>query len=148
MSSRTLSYPGKDKKAVGKTDPLILGGPELVAQWLRRRPHAATAQPGPDRMSDFYSVLKQSIIDRGLSYAGGARGAPMRQARRAMINRLWSYDPPLAEDEIDHRIGQFDTAVARIEDEVVEVFATMEAEAAEDDATRYDHTGTRRPSTR
>ena len=44
-----------------------------------------------------------------------------------MINRLWSYDPPLAEDEIDHRIGQFDTAVARIEDDVVEVFATMAA---------------------
>ena len=49
-----------------------------------------------------------------------------------MINRLWSYDPPLAEDEIDHRIGQFDTAVAQIEDDVVEVFATMEAAAAAD----------------
>jgi hypothetical protein len=27
----TLSYPGKDKGAVGRTDPLILGGPGLVA---------------------------------------------------------------------------------------------------------------------
>jgi polyphosphate kinase len=26
-----LAYPGKDKKAVGKTDPLILGGPGLIA---------------------------------------------------------------------------------------------------------------------
>jgi polyphosphate kinase 2 len=26
-----LSYPGKDRKAVGKTDPLILGGPGLIA---------------------------------------------------------------------------------------------------------------------
>jgi hypothetical protein len=88
-------------------------------------------------MSDFYSVLKQSIIDRGLS-APESREEAYAQARRAMINRLWSYDPPLAEDEIDHRIGQFDTAVARIEDDVVEVFATMEAaaEAADTDDRR------------
>ena len=59
-------------------------------------------------MSDFYSVLKQSIIDRGLS-SPELREEAYGQARRAMINRLWSYDPPLAEDEIDHRIGQFDT---------------------------------------
>ncbi|MCB1501031.1 MAG: hypothetical protein KDK07_14795 [Bauldia sp.] len=76
-------------------------------------------------MSDFYSVLKQSIIDRRLD-SPEARDAAYAQARRAMINRLWSLDPPLAEDEIDHRIGQFDTAVARIEDEVIEVFATMD----------------------
>jgi hypothetical protein len=90
-------------------------------------------------MSDFYSVLKQSIIDRGLS-APESREEAYAQARRAMINRLWSYDPPLAEDEIDHRIGQFDSAVARIEDDVVEVFATMEAEAdaADRDDRRYE----------
>ncbi|HET7715123.1 MAG TPA: hypothetical protein VFK86_05810 [Bauldia sp.] len=75
-------------------------------------------------MNDFYSVLRQTIIDRGLSSAS-AREEAYAQARQAMINRLWSYDPPLAEDEIDLRIGQFDTAVARIEDDVVEVFAAM-----------------------
>ncbi len=91
-------------------------------------------------MSDFYSVLRQSIIDRGLS-APQSREEAYAQARRAMINRLWSYDPPLAEDEIDHRIGQFDTAVARIEDDVVEVFATMEAAAAAEahDDRRDEH---------
>ena len=77
-------------------------------------------------MSDFYSVLRQTIIDRGLSSAAAREGA-YAQARQAMINRLWSYDPPLAEDEIDHRIGQFDTAVARIEDDVVAVFEEMAA---------------------
>ncbi len=73
-------------------------------------------------MSDFYSVLKQSIIDRGLRSAGD-REAAYSQARTAMIRRLWSYDPPLAEDEIDARIGQFDLAVERIEGDVVEAFA-------------------------
>ena len=68
-----------------------------------------------------------------------------------MINRLWSYDPPLAEDEIDHRIGQFDTAVARIEDDVVEVFATMEPPVADrvaptTTATTIATTATPRPS--
>jgi len=73
-------------------------------------------------MSDFYSVLKQSIIDRGLRSARD-REAAYSQARTAMIRRLWSYDPPLAEDEIDARIGQFDIAVERIEGDVVEAFA-------------------------
>lgn len=78
-------------------------------------------------MGDFYTVLKQSIIDRGLA-SHEAREEAYAQARRAMVNRLWSYEPPLAEDEIDHRIGQFDIAVARIEDDLVAVFAEMEAE--------------------
>jgi hypothetical protein len=79
-------------------------------------------------MGDFYSVLKQSIIDRGLS-TPEAREEAYAQARRAMINRLWSYEPPLAEDEIDHRIGQFDIAVGQIEHDLVETFAAMQAEA-------------------
>ena len=88
-------------------------------------------------MSDFYSVLRETIIERGLSSAS-AREATYAQARQAMINRLWSYDPPLAEDEIDHRIGQFDTAVARIEDDVVDVFAAM-APVGERVPPAYDH---------
>lgn len=88
-------------------------------------------------MSDFYSVLKQSIIDRGLS-SPESREEAYAQARRAMINRLWSYDPPLAEDEIDHRIGQFDTAVARIEDDVAAAFATMDAVGRADGDGRTD----------
>ena len=72
-------------------------------------------------MNDFYSVLTQSIIDRGLRSARD-REATYSQARTAMIRRLWSYDPPLAEDEIDARIGQFDLAVDEIESNVVEVF--------------------------
>ncbi|MEQ9690509.1 MAG: hypothetical protein RLO48_12320, partial [Bauldia litoralis] len=75
-------------------------------------------------MSDFYSVLTQSIIDRGLRSARD-REATYSQARTAMIRRLWSYDPPLAEDEIDARIGQFDLAVDQIESNVVEVFEGM-----------------------
>ena len=77
--------------------------------------------------SDFYAVLRQSILDRGLADPE-AREAAYAQARRAMVNRLWSFEPPLAEDEIDHRIGQFDIAVARIEDDVATVFAEREAE--------------------
>ena len=73
-------------------------------------------------MSDFYSVLKQSILERGLSsYA--AREDVYAQARRALIQRLWSYDPPLAETEIDGRIGQFDGAVDQIESDLVTAFA-------------------------
>jgi hypothetical protein len=73
-------------------------------------------------MSDFYTVLKQSIVDRNLRSAA-AREEVYAQARTAMIRQLWSYDPPLAEDEIDGRIGQFDTAVERIERDFVVTFA-------------------------
>lgn len=73
-------------------------------------------------MSDFYTVLKQSIVDRNLRSAE-AREEVYVQARTAMIRQLWSYDPPLAEDEIDGRIGQFDTAVERIERDFVSAFA-------------------------
>ena len=49
------------------------------------------------------------------------------QARAAMIRQLWSFDPPLAEDEIDHRVGQFDAAVERIESDLVAAFAAAPA---------------------
>ncbi|KAB2866719.1 MAG: hypothetical protein F9K43_15390, partial [Bauldia sp.] len=77
-------------------------------------------------MTDFYSVLRQSLIDRGLRSAEQRRDA-YSQARSAMIRRLWSFDPPLAEDEIDARIGQFDIAVERIEGDLVATFARAEA---------------------
>ncbi len=73
-------------------------------------------------MSDFYSVLKGSIVDRGLR-SPAAREEVYAQARAAMIRQLWSYDPPLAEDEIDTRIGSFDRTVERIEGDLVAVFA-------------------------
>lgn len=73
-------------------------------------------------MGDFYSVLRQSMIDRDLRTAGEREGA-YSQARGAMIRRLWSFDPPLAADEIDARIGLFDVAVDRIEQDLVETFA-------------------------
>jgi hypothetical protein len=77
-------------------------------------------------MSDLYSVLKQSILDRGLR-SPAAREEVYSQARTAMIRQLWSYDPPLAEDEIDARVGQFDTAVERIESDLVVTFAGASA---------------------
>jgi hypothetical protein len=73
-------------------------------------------------MSDFYSVLKQSIVDRGLR-SPSARQEVYAQARAAMIRQLWSYDPPLAEHEIDARIGAFDRTVERIEDDLAGSFA-------------------------
>lgn len=73
-------------------------------------------------MSDFYSVLKRSIVDRGLR-SPAAREEVYDQARTAMIRELWSYDPPLAEDEIDARIGAFDRTVERIEGDLVAAFA-------------------------
>ncbi len=81
-------------------------------------------------MADFYSILKQSILERGLSTAA-EREAVYTQARRAMTQRLWSYDPPLAETEIDSRVGLFEEAVERIESELVEAFARMETDAEE-----------------
>jgi hypothetical protein len=73
-------------------------------------------------MSDFYTVLKQSIIDRGLR-TPAQREAVYGQARAAIIRQLWSFDPPLAEDEIDARIGAFDRTVERIEGDVVSIFS-------------------------
>lgn len=73
-------------------------------------------------MTDFYTVLRQSLIDRNLRSAARRQDA-YAQARTAMVRRLWSFDPPLAEDEIDARIGEFDIAVDRIERDVVAAFA-------------------------
>jgi hypothetical protein len=69
-------------------------------------------------MTDFYTVLRKSIESRGLSSAEERRTV-YDQARRAMIKRLWSHDPPLGEDEISNRIAFFDAAVERIEGDYV-----------------------------
>ena len=68
-------------------------------------------------MTDFYSVLKNSIVRRNLRSPDDRREI-YGQARKAMISKLWSFDPPLAEEEIDTRIGLFDAAVERIESDL------------------------------
>lgn len=68
-------------------------------------------------MTDFYALLKQSIVDRGLADER-ERHEMYAQARRAVIKQLWDYRPPLAADEIDMRVGAYDTAVERIEADV------------------------------
>ncbi len=80
-------------------------------------------------MNDFYSLLKQSIIDRGISDAG-ARDEVYAQARRAMIRQLWAYQPALAPDDIDRRVDDFDATVERIEAELAAVFAEGRGPAA------------------
>jgi hypothetical protein len=94
------------------------------------------SSPGRDAyqgiMSDFYSVLKESILERGLA-SFAEREEVYSQARRAMVQRLWSYDPPLAENEIDTRIGLFNDAVDRIESDLVTAFAEQEAMAGMDE---------------
>src|SRR3954453_314545 len=73
-------------------------------------------------MSDLHALIRRSIIDRGLTSAA-ARQEIYQQARTAVIRELWSYDPPLAEDEIDARIGQFDLAIDELEDALSEALA-------------------------
>ncbi len=77
-------------------------------------------------MTDFYSVLKSSIVSRDLR-SPADRQEVYDQARKAMIRKLWSFDPPLAEDEIDTRIGLFDAAVDRIESDLELAFAEADA---------------------
>ncbi len=72
-------------------------------------------------MSDFYTLLKQSIIDRDIRDANDREGI-YRQARQAVIKQLWNFHPPLAADEIDTRVGAFDQAVETIEAELVSLF--------------------------
>jgi len=76
-------------------------------------------------MTDFYSVLKSSIVQRNLR-SPGARNDVYEQAREAMIRRLWSLQPPLSADEIDARIGLFDDAVEKIEEDLAQSFATVD----------------------
>jgi len=72
-------------------------------------------------MTDFYSVLKASIIRRDLRSPGDRQRA-YDLARSAMSRKLWSFDPPLSEDEIDARIGLFDSSIDRIERDLEQVF--------------------------
>ena len=83
-------------------------------------------------MSDFYSILRKSILDRGITN-GSDRNAIYAQARRAMIRRLWTFEPPLQEDEIDRRIAAFDAAVSDIEADVMAMFSDDDAPAEMED---------------
>ena len=76
-------------------------------------------------MTDFYALLKQSIIDRGIRNISD-RQEVYAQARRAVVKQLWDYRPPLAADEIDIRVGAYDTAVERIEADLQTAFANGE----------------------
>lgn len=78
-------------------------------------------------MTDFYSVLKASIIRRGL-HSPADRQEAYEQARTAMSQKLWSFEPPLSEDEIDARIGLFDSAVDKIERDLENDFAEDDRE--------------------
>ena len=73
-------------------------------------------------MSDFYTLLKQSIIERDIREASD-REVVYTQARQAIVKQLWAYEPPLAADEIDSRVGAYDTAVERIEVDLRTAFA-------------------------
>ena len=81
-------------------------------------------------MADFYSILRKSIIDRGIADSG-ERDVIYAQARRAMIRRLWSFEPALEEEEIERRITAFDVAVSDIEADVMAAFAGADDEPAE-----------------
>ncbi len=74
-------------------------------------------------MTDFYALLKQSILDRGIRSATD-REEVYAQARRAVIKQLWDFRPPLAADEIDMRVGAYDKAVERIEADLRVTFAS------------------------
>jgi hypothetical protein len=76
-------------------------------------------------MTDFYALLKQSIIERDIRDAGD-REAVYAQARQAIVKQLWAYQPPLAADEIDARVGAYDQAVERIERDLRLAFADGE----------------------
>ncbi len=85
-------------------------------------------------MSDFYSILRKSILDRGIADRS-ERDEIYTQARRAMIRRLWSFNPPLDEDEIERRVAAFDVAVSDIEADVMAAFSDADEALAE---TEYD----------
>jgi hypothetical protein len=99
-------------------------------------------------MSELHSLIRRTIIDRGLTSVA-ERQDVYEQARTAVIRELWSYDPPLAEDEIDARIGQFDLAIGELEDDLADTFAeAVEAPPAPPQSTAkrtatvfegYDH---------
>lgn len=76
-------------------------------------------------MTDFYTLLKQSIIERDIREPQ-AREVVYSQAREAIIKQLWAFEPPLAADEIDTRVGAYDRAVERIEADLKVGFANGE----------------------
>ena len=94
-------------------------------------------------MTDLHALLKQSIIDRGISDPRD-RKEIYTEARRAVVRRLWEQDPPLDQDEIDGRINAYDDAVSVIESDLHEHFsrarelqyADPAAGAAEDEHAR------------
>lgn len=97
-------------------------------------------------MTDFYSLLKQSILERDIRDSA-AREAVYSQAREAIIKQLWAYQPPLAADEIDTRVGAYDSAVERIEADLSVAFAeaTPRAEKPAAASKMRDKSGGRRP---
>ena len=67
-------------------------------------------------MTDFASVLRQSLKQRGAT-TPEERERIYAHARALMIRKLWSMQPPLASNEIDDNIRNFNTAVDQVERE-------------------------------
>lgn len=84
-------------------------------------------------MTDFYALLKQSIIERDIRDPQD-REAVYAQARQAIVKQLWAFRPPLAADEIDTRVGAYDQAVERIEEDLRGEFARAPASPARERA--------------
>ena len=73
-------------------------------------------------MSDLYSLIRRSIIERGLT-SSAAREEVYQQARTAVIRELWTYEPSVGEEEIDARMAQFDRAIDQLESRLAATFA-------------------------
>jgi hypothetical protein len=69
-------------------------------------------------LTDFYALLKQSILARGIRDAS-QRQAIYAQARSALIRQLAGQDPKPSTADITTRVIEFDRAMRRIEAELV-----------------------------
>jgi hypothetical protein len=82
-------------------------------------------------MSDFTTLLKQSIIERGIAHAGD-RATIYAEARSAMTRRLRSFDPRLGQQEIEARLEAFERAIDEMELDLAETFAALAADPRPD----------------
>jgi hypothetical protein len=77
---------------------------------------------------DFHTLLKQSIIDRGIT-DGGQRRAIYAQARAAYLRQITQRNPAIDEDALAARLAAFDAAVERIEADLANELAVPDEAA-------------------
>jgi hypothetical protein len=92
-------------------------------------------------LTDFYTLLKQSILERRITDPA-RRKAIYGQARSALVRQLTAQQPKLSDPAIASRATAFDRAIQRVEAELAVEFANAGDDGYDDNPTTVEREAT------